>query len=486
MSLSAALNIAQSALRNTSLQTNVVSRNVSEASNPDYARREAVTTSLAPGARVAEIRRATADVLFRQNLGALSSSKAQETVADGLNSLQVTLNGEDNASSTANAIGELQEALQLYASTPSNATLAENTVEAARQVARTLNRGSNAVQSFRADTDRQIASEVDSLNGMLADFEKVNGEVVDGTRAGRDVSDALDQRDALLKKISGLVPVSSYTRSSNDMVITTAGGATLFETSARQVAFEPTSSYGSGTEGNPVTIDGVPIEAGKGGNTSADGSLAARLQLRDDVAVQAQAQLDEVARGLVTAFAETDPDGAQPDAPGLFTWPGAPGMPAGGTIEEGLAARIGIHAAMDSTQGGDATLLRDGGANGADYEHNDTGSASYSGLLRGYGERMDEPIAFDTEAGLDDSAGVADYAAQSIGWLESQRQEADRGGENKGALATRTSEALSNATGVNIDDEMSRLLDLEHAYEASARLMRTIDDMLTTLLQSAR
>ncbi|MEP4751127.1 MAG: flagellar basal body rod C-terminal domain-containing protein, partial [Nitratireductor sp.] len=39
-------------------------------------------------------------------------------------------------------------------------------------------------------------------------------------------------------------------------------------------------------------------------------------------------------------------------------------------------------------------------------------------------------------------------------------------------------------TGVNIDVEMSLLLDLEHAYEASARLIRTVDQMMATLLET--
>ena len=55
MSLTAALNIAQQTLRNTSRQTSVVSRNVSDASNPDYTRRIALVTSLAPGARSVDV-----------------------------------------------------------------------------------------------------------------------------------------------------------------------------------------------------------------------------------------------------------------------------------------------------------------------------------------------------------------------------------------------------------------------------------------------
>jgi flagellar hook-associated protein 1 FlgK len=50
----------------------------------------------------------------------------------------------------------------------------------------------------------------------------------------------------------------------------------------------------------------------------------------------------------------------------------------------------------------------------------------------------------------------------------------------------RTSEALSNETGVNIDEEMALLLDLEHSYEASARLIRAVDEMLSALLSAVQ
>ena len=49
---------------------------------------------------------------------------------------------------------------------------------------------------------------------------------------------------------------------------------------------------------------------------------------------------------------------------------------------------------------------------------------------------------------------------------------------------SRTAEALSNDTGVNVDQEMSLLLDLEHSYQASARLIKAVDDMLAALLDA--
>lgn len=486
MSLTSALNIAQTALFNTSRQTTVVSRNVSEASNPDYAHRSALLSSMGPGARVVQIRRAADEVLFRQNLFAISAWQGQKAMSGGLDTMRLTVNGVDDANAPATAISKLQEALQLYAATPSNTTLAESAVQAAKQVVRSLNDGSRSVQNFRADADRDIATAVEDLNYLLGEFETVNTEIVNGTRSGRDVSDALDRRGALLKKISEYVAISTTTRSGNDMVIVTADGATLFETIPRPVTFTPNTSYGPGTTGNSVYVDGVPLVPGVGGNTSAKGSIAAALQLRDETALQMQRQLDEVARGLITAFAETDPSATQPDMAGLFTWAGGPGIPPAGTLIDGLAGAIRINTAFDKSTGGNPSLLRDGGANGAVYLHNTSGAASYSDLLLAYSQRLDEPMAFDPLAGLDTNRSVTAFSFDSVGWLEASRKEAASGAEGKEALAVRTATALSNATGVNVDNEMALLLDLENAYEASARLISIIDEMLSTLMQATR
>lgn len=485
MSLSTALSIAQSALLNTSRQTSVVSRNLSEASNTDYSRRSAVLVSSDNGARVISVQRATSEVLFRQNLSALSSSAAQSTLQDGLDALSVDVYGAEHSTSAATAMGQFQEALQTYSANPSSGNVAETVLEAAKQVVNVLNAGSDAIQSFRSETDRNILSSVNQLNSLLADFKKSNDEVVAGTRMGRDVNDALDQRDSLLKKISELVPVNAIGREDNDLMLVTTSGATLFEKVPREVTFSPTTSFSPGSTGKGIFIDGVPIPAGSGGNTSADGKLAAMLQLRDDVSTKMQSQLDEIARGLITTFAETDPSGGSADAPGLFTWPGAPGIPAmGAPGSVGLAQVVSINAAYDSAQGGDPKLLRDGGANGAAYKWNTGGGASYTNLLLDYARRMEQPMAFDSAAGIQANISLSNYSTETIGWFEGVRQDSSRAVEAKTALSSRTQEALSNATGVNIDEEMTLMLDLEHTYQASARLIRTVDDMLGALLDA--
>ncbi|MBO6718587.1 MAG: flagellar hook-associated protein FlgK [Rhizobiaceae bacterium] len=486
MSLSTALGIAQSALLNTQRQTTIVSRNVSESSNPDYARRGTMLSKSPNGAAIVDVRRSVNEVLFRQNLAAMSSWSAQNTLLTGLDRLDIDVFGTENANSPARLLGELQQALQTYSGSPSNVSVAETAVERARQLVSALNNGSNTIQAFRGDIDRQIVTTVKDLNTLLADFHAANSEVVAGTNVGRDVNDALDQRDAILKKISEIVPVSAIKRGANDVMLTTTAGVTLFETVPREVTFTPTAGYAAGASGNSIYVDGVPLTSGSGANTTASGSLSAMIQLREDVAGGMQAQLDEIARGLITAFAETDPLGVDPDLAGLFTWPGGPALPAAGTLENGLARVIRINAAYDSTVGGNPHLLRDGGANGATYIHNTTGGAAYTNLLISYDNKLSAPMAFDAGAGIAGTVSLSDYSTESIGWFSALRQDASRATENKSALMMRTSEALSNVTGVNIDEEMSLLLDLEHSYQASAKLVQTVDNMLAALLDAVR
>jgi len=282
------------------------------------------------------------------------------------------------------------------------------------------------------------------------------------------------------------VPVSVVSRENNDMALVTSSGAMLFDTVARPVTFERIVAYAPGTTGNAVLVDGVPLVAGSGGNTTASGKIAAFMQARDTVATGMQAQLDEIARVLVASFAESDVNGALPDRTGLFTWSGAPNVPAGGTLVTGIAGQIGINAAYDSRQGGNPSLLRDGGANGADYKANVGGNSGFSDQLLKFLDALDAPVAFDAAAGISGSASLTDYTASAVSWIEAIRQNASTAADTKSALYLRTDAALSNAVGVNIDEEMSLLLDLEHSYEASARILAAIDAMFGNLLEAVR
>ena len=485
MSLSSAINSAQSSLSNYATQTNILSRNISNASNTDYSRRNAALATSLAGAQVVTIQRAQDEVLFRKTISSNSTASGQSTLLTGLTNLKDIFGGNDYESAPATLIATMRDTLSSYAAKPGESTLAQTAVADANTVAIGLRDASAAVQDVRFQADQEISRQVHTLNELLSDFETNNKAIYSGTQTGRDVSAELDHRDSLLKQISGIIGVTTVSRTGNDMAIYTTDGTTLFETVARPVTFEASSGFAAGIEGKSIFVDGVALPSGDGATTTARGSLQALLQVRDVYAPTLQGQLDEIARALIVTFAETDQSAVPtlPDAPGLFTWGG--GTVPGSTMVAGIAATISVNPALVQSLGGNPQLLRDGGINGVAYNANPAGNAGFSQVLDNYVLALETPTAFDPASGLAASVSILDFAADSVGWLELNRSEANSAHETREATRFRSAEALSNETGVSLDEEMSMLLELEQAYKAASRLIAVVDEMLRALMAAA-
>ena len=161
--------------------------------------------------------------------------------------------------------------------------------------------------------------------------------------------------------------------------------------------------------------------------------------MRDGVAVTYQNQLDEIARGLIQAFAESDQSATPtlPDVPGLFTYAGAPAMPPPGSVLVGLAGTIKLNAGVDPAQGGNAARLRDGGISGNPaYVYNASGATGYTQRLEQVLDRLNAQQAFDPAAQAAPSGTVAGFAASSVSWLQEARKSAGAEGDYKTALRT--------------------------------------------------
>ena len=486
MTISQALRTAQSIFSGTGTQMSVASKNISNASNPDYQRRLGIMVTTEFGAQMTRVDRSQDISLSRLNSEAISSSSGQTALMDGLSKIQSVLGGNDNENAPSTMLAKLQQSLQTYATTPNNNNMAQTVVDSAKDVVTSISSTSLAVQQLRTDADAQIQQSITELNDDLKQFTDANDAVKNGTLAGKDVNDALDQRDALVKKISEIVGVHPITRAGNDVALYTTDGTVLFESLPRKIAFTPTNTFTATTTGSQITIDGVPVSTGSGGDTSAIGRLQGLLQVRDDIAPKFQAQLDETARALIVQFAETDQTGSGAvNKPGLFTLTGGT-VPTTATVIPGLATDLKINPAVDPVQGGNVKLIRDGGINGATYLGNTTGATGYSTILQKLVDNMDQPISFDPAAGIDTTSSLLKFSTSSIGWFEQLRKDATAGDERKQAMLSRAGDALSNKVGVSIDEELSLLMDLEQSYKASTKIVSTVDAMMQALLGMVR
>lgn len=485
MSLSSALLTAQNSLAAASKKTAVVSRNIAGASDPNYVKRTGSLVSGAYGSLYVHVGRSADQALLTRYIEANSLNASSSTLATGLNRLSSLYSANNYAGSPAALIGDLRDALQTYATQPGQAATGDIAVNKAVTLAKALNDGTLETQKLRADADADIASSVDGINEMLARFEDVNNRIVNGTRSGADVSDFLDQRDGLLKELSGEIGITTMVRGDNDMVIFATSGVTLFEKTARNVSFEPTTAFAAGVKGNNVYVDGVPLSHGTFEQPYGTGNLSGLLQLRDQIAPEYQNQLDEIARGLVTLFSETDQSGSGlPAITGLFSYSGSPAVPADGKLVSGIAGTINVSSAYIRSEGGGSERLRDG--SGGAYDYNKDNVTGFSGRLQQLITGVGEKRGFDPAAGAGTSLSIIDYATSSASWLEGERKIAAESKAYNSTVASRADQALSNATGVDINEEMALLLEIEQSFQASSRILSTVGSMLDDLLNAVR
>jgi flagellar hook-associated protein 1 FlgK len=478
--LSTALTHALSGLTVSAAQTAVTARNVSFAGEPDYVRRVTQVSTLSDGSAVLAATTRSVDGLLQADaLKASADSSGQSVVLDAYGQLSATVGEVSADGSLAAGINALAIRLADYEADPSSQSLAGAAVMAAKDVAQGLNDATATVQNLRAAADQAIAQSVNTINSLLQRFQAANQTVINSNSDDAARNDALDQRDAILSQLAQEIGIRTVKRGANDVAIYTDSGVTLFETTARQVTFQPTGAFSATTTGSAVYADGVRITGDGSVMPSAAGKLQAQVMVRDRMAPQYQSQLDEVARGLVSAFAEHDQSGAGlPAVTGLFSHGGSPAVPAAGVAVPGLAATIAVNPAALATP----QTLRDGGFGGAAYVYNSTGAAGYQARLTGLINALSAPQGFDPAAGMGTSGTVDSMARSSAAWLEQGRSSAEQSAIVASARAARAREALQRVTGVNIDEEMTRLLDLDKAYQASAKVMTIVNQMMQQLV----
>ena len=477
------MDVAHAGLSVATAQIAVVSQNIANQGNSTASRKIANVITVNGVPTVASVTRASNAALQKSLLSANGSQAQQSAISSALTQLQTTVeSGSNSSNSLSSLIGQLNDALQTYSAAPQNTASAQAAVIAAQNLAQGLRNASATVQTVRDQADSDIAGSVATIKNLLLQFQQVNQTIVNGTAAGTDVNDAMDQRDSLLQQLSSQIGITTVTGANNDVKIYTDSGVTLFDETPRSVTFVQTVSLSPGVPGNAVYADGVPITVTGSSFSIQTGALAGLVQVRDSIGITYQSQLDEIASGLITDFQETDQSGgtALPQA-GLFTDGSDLQVPSIGTVDAGLASTITVASSVISNP----SLLRDGGisSNGAaPYVYNpQPGDAGYSGRLTDLITNLSNPLAFASSADAGTQISVADFAAGSASWLGTKAQQASTAASYSTAVQSSASTALSNSTGVNLDNELTNMLALEQSYQASAKLLNSINTLYASL-----
>ncbi|WP_083601370.1 FlgK family flagellar hook-associated protein [Wenxinia saemankumensis] len=370
MSLSASMSNALSGLGAASRMAEVVSSNLANALTDGYARRIVQISSQDIGGRGGGVRvdgviRIVDRGLLADRRLADAALARDDRMAAAFSRLEQVAGRADSPDSLAGRIVRLEGTLVAASSDPSSAVRLEDVLAALDSVTEGFAAESRAITGMRNDAEAAIAADVEALDRALGGIHRLNEDISRALTGGQDATALMDARQLLIDEVSSIVPVRTLDRPGGKLAVLSTSGAVLVDSRPAEIGFTPANvivpgmTYAGG-QLQGLTFNGDPVSPSNGFARLDGGSLGAAFRLRDEVLPAQQRDLDARAADLIARFedAAVDPTWS-PGATGLLTDGGGPLDTSDIT---GLAARMGVSAAIDPAAGGALWRLRDGTA----------------------------------------------------------------------------------------------------------------------------
>lgn len=502
-SLSNTLISALSGLSSSQNAINVVARNTANANTDGYTRKTAqpvtqLTNGLGQTVRLAEAQRQVDSGLVRNIRDSTALNESLSIQTSYLRRLEGVFGPPGDADALPNRLTELKSAFEQLVSKPEGVEQQLNVIRQAETVARTLDRYSTEIQDLRLDADHEIADSVTSLNTILGRIEELNVQIAAKKGAGKSSADLEDQRDIEVKKVSELIGIKTYEDSAGRLSILTENNTTLLDGlgGAATVSFTGSSTMQPSSffdPGPPVggNISGLSVGGTDITSSLQTGKMAGLFTLRDTTLMRAQAQLDTFSVELIQAFEGTGTTAGLAgnavklfvDTPDQGTGVAFPGPAVG------ASQRIQVNPILST----DPWRVRDGTETGSvPTQSANTGDSSNPLTIltmfetaQTYPATIDmDPTAgtFNVSTGLGTSGLLTSFASEFISFNANIADDIKSRAAYQDQYLNTLQSQFDDDSGVNIDQELSLLLQYQNSYAASARVISTVQDLFDSLL----
>jgi flagellar hook-associated protein 1 FlgK len=318
MSLSQALNTSLSGLRATQAGLSLIASNIANADAPGYVRKTlqlATTTASGNSVRVIGINRELDEYLQRQLRVETSGGAYAELRSQFFQRLQAIYGEPGSDSALATVFDDFTSAVQSLVTSPDSAAARSQVLSTAQVLAQALNGATTDIQALRGDAEAGLADAVATANNAMQKIAQLNAQLV-----GRDLSDPTDaaladQRDQYVQQLSELMDIRVIENEQNQLAVFTNSGVQLVGSEAAQLAFNPQGTVSAATLWDPdptkSNLGSLLLVAGNGSTIDLtankairSGKIAAYLEMRDNVLVLAQDQIDSLSATMAKALSD--------------------------------------------------------------------------------------------------------------------------------------------------------------------------------------
>ena len=455
------LNIGRGGLLAHQQAIDVTGNNIANANTEGYSRQR-VNFVTAPtihtpigaegtGVSVAAVERIVNRFIEPQIQEAIQDTGRWEAEKDVLERVEIVLNEADAYGLNA-TMGEFFNAWQDLANNPSGYSERASLVAKAETLATTFNQAYGDLAEIQADIDAGIDTDIGAVNTIAAKLTALNSEISSLNSAGGVPNDQLDRQDLLLRELSELIDFTSTTDADHQVTVTLGDGNVLVGAAAFG---RLTTVVDAGTGHKDVVWDsatGVDLNGDIGG-----GRLQGLLAVRDTTVQGYVDDLDALATGA--------PDGLMAQVNGLHQG----GFDLNG--DAGLAFFTGSDAgdmALNTAIAADPSLV--------------AAAAEAAGVPGGNGQAIAIAQLQNSGTMSGGTATFDDFYNALVSDVGVAVNTAGDRYDQQNAMVEHLMNYRESISGVSLDEEMVNLVKYQHAYEAAARLIASVDEMMATVI----
>lgn len=520
------LETSKRALFVQSTALNTLGHNISNASTEGYSRQRVNMTAARPLAfpgftrpntpgqlgqgveyvSVSRVRDNYLDLQFRRENQQLGMWDVHD---QAIKAIEKIIN-EPSTNGLSSVMDKFWSSLEVLNRDPSLLSARIDLIGSATNLADTFKQISGSLNTLESDASNNINAKLNQANTIIQNISQLNGIIRKNEMLGDNANDYRDQRDVLLDQLSKIVDVQ-YAEDVNGMV-------NVFTAGVQVVNGEASTLLQGGEDGMSGNVPNITA-----------GEIAGYKKAVEEVAIirnQLNAMVDTFINGAVDI---TLPNGYVTSGPlianndvtarvnGVATnFTAGQAIPAGAEITSSLEITIngfnGLHQLgytlsdpsqtgipfFTTTDGGAAFDISNIQVNPAiasdtskiaasgKYEVNSNGDnitiKGNSDIANALAGLRDKSFEYPSNLTSLSKGTVDDYFRALVGDLGTRASNATRNYSNQEDMVDGVNMRRQSVSGVSLDEEMADMIRFQHAYNAAARNMTTVDEMLDRII----
>ncbi|TCT20452.1 flagellar hook-associated protein 1 FlgK [Melghiribacillus thermohalophilus] len=481
--------IARRALFAQQTAIHTTSHNIANASTPGYSRqrvnfqqtspypapgrtRPEIPGQMGTGVEVGSIQRIRDQFLDIQYRNENNKFGYWEARSAALEQMEEIMN-EPSEYGLSKTLDRFWQSLQDLSANPEDSGARSVALERGVAVAESFNYLSSSLKAVQDDLKNEIDVTVDKINSLLTQIDGINKQISEVEPHGYVTNDLYDERDRLIDELSSLVNIEvDYSDSGGNSSDIAMGLAEI--TLADEGIVLVSNDMSNPDRVNEFSIDttGLVTDIDIGTTT---------LNFASDF--QSSGKL----KGLIESYGYIDTSGNEA---GLYPERLQSLDIMAYNFADAFNARHNLGTDLNGNPGVDFFNLAGPADAAANIEVNpalteDGIAASLNGDA-GNGENAIELAKVIEEEELPGlgNATVKNYYESIIGEMAVQAQEANRMMNNAETLQLAAEKRRQSVSAVSLDEEMTNLIRFQHAYNAAARNITTIDEMLDRIINN--